>query len=350
MNDRIGDALAGHRVLVTGGTGKVGRLLVPALLQVGAQVSVLTRDPDGASGLWPGATGRLDCRRADLTAPETLPSALRGVSCVFHLASYSPPPKAPDVYEAPDHWPVTAVGTAHLVRAAREAGVRRFLYLSSVKAMGDAAGAGRTPATEETPPVPDSLYGRAKLAAERSVLAAGASGMPVCVLRLPMVYGLEGEGNLWRMIAAVAEGRFPPWPRVENHRSAVHAEDAIGAALLAATRCRADGRVYLVTDGASYSTRWIYEQICRALGREAPAWTTPRWILWSTATAGTLVTRLSGRRLPIDREGLRKLMGNAWFSSERIQAELGFRPRHGLQETIPRLVREYLARVPDQSE
>jgi len=338
------ESLAGASVLVTGGTGKIGRLLVPALLERGAEVSVLTRHPEGASRLWPAA--RVDCRRGDLTAPATLPAALRGVSCVFHLASHNPPPQAPDIYAAAEHWPVTAAGTGHLVQAAQETGVRRLIYLSSVKAMGDAAAAGPEPATEDTPPAPDSLYGRAKLAAERSVLAAGTAGIGVCVLRLPMVYGLAGEGNLWRMIAAVAARRFPPWPRVENHRSAVHVEDAIAAAILAATSRKACGRTYLVTDGAHYSTRFIYEQIRRALGRPPPPWATPPWVLWSAATAGTLVTRFSGRRLALDRAGLRKLMGNAWFSSERIQHELGFRPRHRLEETIPWLVGEYLAGRP----
>ena len=335
------ETLAGARVLVTGATGKVGRLLVLALLERGAQPYVLTRVPERAHALWPADS--VQCRHADLTDPATLPAALRGIACIFHLASYSPAQGEPNIYEAPGHWPVTAEGTANLVQCAGAAGVRRLLYMSSVKAMGDAAAATGRAIGEETPPKPDSLYGRSKLAAERSILRAGRSGaLQACVLRLPMVYGLVGEGNIARMIAAVAKDRFPPWPRIENRRSAVHVEDAIAAALLAATHPRASGKTYLVTDGTCYSTRWLYEQIRRALNREVPAWTTPLWLLWAAATTGTLLEKVSGRRLPLDREGLRKLTGDAWFSSERIRAELGFRPQHNLKEEIPKMVREHL--------
>lgn len=338
------EMLSGLRVLVTGATGKVGRLMVPALSDCGARVSVLTRHPERARALW--SCGNLDFRKSDVTDPATLPDALHGIACVFHLASYSPTPDEPDVYEAPNHWPVTAEGTENLVRAAVDAGVERLVYLSSVKAMGDAVAATGKPTDENTPPAPESLYGRAKLAAEQSVLAAGTSGgLHVCVLRLPMVYGLAGEGNIARMIAAVSKGRFPPWPRIENRRSAVHVLDAIDAALLAATHPRAAGKVYLVTDGSSYSTRWLYERIQGALGRGCSGWTVPLWALSSVAATGTLLEKLSGRRMPLDREGLRKLTGDAWFSSERIRAELGFRPRRSLEEEIPRMVREYLNRL-----
>lgn len=335
------DPLAGMPVLVTGATGKVGRLLVPVLVRRGAQVSVLTRDPERARAL-SGLAGA-NCRAGDLTDPAALPAALEGVACVFHLASYSPTPEESDIYAAPGHWPMTAEGTDNLVRAALAAGVERLVYLSSVKAMGDAVAATGTPADEATPPAPESLYGRAKLAAEQSVLAAGAtSGMHVCVLRLPMVYGLAGEGNIARMIEAVAKNRFPPWPRIENRRSAIHVQDAIAAALLVATHPQSGRKTYLVTDGASYSTRWLYEQIRYSLGRDVPGWAVPRWVLGTAATMGTVLEKLSGRRMPLDREGLRKLTGDAWFSSERIRTELGFVSRHSLEEEIPRMVREYL--------
>jgi nucleoside-diphosphate-sugar epimerase len=124
----------------------------------------------------------------------------------------------------------------------------------------------------------------------------------------------------------------------------VHVHDLVAAALLAARHPRANGRLYLVTDGGAYSTRWLYEGIRTALGRPVPAWAVPLWVLRALASGGTLLERLSGRRMPLDLEGLGKLTGNAWFSSERIRAELGFRPRHSLEREIPEMVRDYLRR------
>lgn len=335
------EMLSGTSVLVTGATGKVGRRLVPALLECDARVSVLTRHPARARALWPHRS--LDFRESDLTDPATLPGALRGIACIFHLASYSPTADEPDIYEAPNHWPVTAEGTENLVRAAIDTGVERLVYLSSVKAMGDAVAATGKPADEDTPPAPESLYGRAKLAAERSVLAAGdESGMHVCVLRLPMVYGLAGEGNIARMIAAVARNRFPPWPKIENRRVAVHVDDAIRAALLVVCDARAAGRIYLVTDGRTYSTRWLYERIRLALGRPPPHWTIPLWMLESVAAIGSFAEHATGHAMPLNRTGLDKLTGNAWFSSQKIARDLGFGPQRDLETEIPRMVRDHV--------
>jgi UDP-glucose 4-epimerase len=334
--------LRGAPVLVTGATGKVGRRLVSALLREGALVTILTRDPERARGLWPGEA--ITWRRGDLTDPETLGGLLDGIEGVFHLASYAPAPGEPDIYEAPAHWPVTALGTRNLTALVAESRVTRLLYLGSVKAMGDAVAAAGRPADESSEPRPDSLYGRAKLEAEHSVMALGrVSGIHVAVLRLPMVYGLPGQGNIARMIDAVARGRFPPWPRIENRRSAVHVDDTVRAALLLARDPRAAGQVYLVTDGRPYSTRWLYEQIRSALGRPVPRWSVPLWLLEAVAAAGSGLERLSGRAMPLTRVGLAKLKGDAWYSSERLGLELGFVPAHQLEKEIPLMVRDYLA-------
>lgn len=328
-------------MLVTGATGKVGRRLVAALLALGARVSILTRDPQRAAGLWPLAS--LDYRRADLTDADSLDGLLDGIATVFHLASYSPGVGDPNIYEAPLHWPVTAIGTRRLAQAAATSGIRRLVYASSVKAMGDAVGALGYPADESIAPQPETLYGRAKLEAERSLLNLGRAGqVQVGVLRLPMVYGLRGQGNVVRMIDAIARRRFPPWPRVENRRSAIHVDDAVRALIALANHPSGNGQVYLVTDGRHYSTRWLYERICLALGRPIPRWALPLWTLQWGAAAGSALAKISGRAMPLDRSGLSKLIGDAWYSSAKIERELGFIPMHDLQREIPRMVSEYL--------
>lgn len=337
------------RVLVTGATGKIGRRLVFGLAGAPShrEVSVLTRSPERAVALWPHA--QLDYRYGDLTQPDSLATALDGVNLVFHLASHLPRPDETHPYDSPAHWAVTAEGTRHLVDAAMAAGVDRFVYISSVKAMGKGAGADGQPADETTPARPDCRYGRAKLAAEQTVLRAGQSGaIHVCVLRLPMVYGLDEQGNLPRMIDAVARGRFPPWPRMENRRSAVHAADVIRAAMLVSTDHRATGETYLVTDGFEYSTRWLYEQIRAALGRPAPRWTVPIWSLRAAAKLGNIGERLTGKAMPLTTNTLGKLVDDAWYSSRKIREELSFVPNHRLDTEISTIVRAYEKSVASQ--
>ena len=324
-------------ILVTGATGRVGRLLVSTLLQAGQSVSILTRAPQAARELWPGQ--EVAVRVGDLTDPPSLESVCSGIDTLFHLASYAPRPDEPDLYNAPNHWPVTAEGTANLMAQVAGSSVKRLIYISTVKAMGDAAGELGRPADETLIPAPDTLYGRAKLAAEQRVLAIGeTTGIQASILRLPMVYGLDNKGNLARLIAAIAARRFPPWPRHDNSRSAVQIEDAVAAAILVARNPASAGQVYCVTDGRAYSTRWIYERILLALDRPIPRWTVPLWALRAVAAGGSIGERLLGRRLPLTLDGLSKLTGDAWYSSAKLEKMLGFRPKQSLETEIPRLV------------
>ena len=98
--------------------------------------------------------------------------------------------------------------------------------------------------------------------------------------------------------------------------------------------------MFLVTDGAPYSTRRLYEQIRQALGWRVPAWGIPLVVLRSLATLGTLGEKVTGRAMPLTLASLEKLTGNAWFSAAKIGQELGFQARRHLAETIPLLVRQ----------
>jgi len=160
-----------------------------------------------------------------------------------------------------------------------------------------------------------------------------------------MIYGLPGAGNMICMIDAVARNRFPPWPQIDNRRSFLHVRDLIAAAFLATTRPQACGRTYLVTDSKDYSTRWLYERIRLALGKPVPGWTVPYWVLATAVFGGTWLEKGFQGRMPFNQEALHKLTQDAWFSSERIRPDLGFTPRHNLEQEIPRMVREYLDRT-----
>lgn len=370
-------------MLVTGATGFIGRHLVEALCERDVVVYALLRHSSRARRTpWPANT--VVERHGDLDRPQTLIGVCAGVETVFHLAGYSGPDSEGAAEVA--HWQVTVEGTRALLAQAQQAGVRRFVFVSSVKTMGEG---GATRFDESSPAMPVLPYGRAKLEAEKLVLDAGrdrpavslpqmapmnravspspgpaghplprnggegesvqpaAAGsrvghkMHVCVLRLPMVYGRDNQGNIPRMITAVDRGWFPPLPEAGNKRSMVHVDDAVQAMLLAATSPNAAGKVYIVTDGQTYSTRQIYEWICAALQRPVPRWTIPLSLLRFTARIGDWIGRLSERRFALDTDSLDKLLGSAWYSSEKISRELGYRPVHTLKDALPEMVAEF---------
>lgn len=320
------DGLRGRTVLITGGTGFIGRHLARAAHKQGARVTVLSRDPAAARDV--------PCRIAagDLTRPATLRGICDGVDTVFHLAGNAHAFDEPDEEVALLSARVTTDGTRRLLAEAARAGVRAFVFFSSVKAMGE-GGEACLDETAGNPPL--TGYGKAKRAAEQAVL--GTPNMAATVLRLPLVYGPGCKGNLPRMIRAVARGRFPPLPETNNRRSMVDVRDVVQAALLAATHPVAAGNVYIVTDGQAYSSRRIYESICAALRRPVPRWTLPVSLLRIMARAGNVVGRLTRRRFVIDIDSLEKLIGSAHYSSAKIQRDLNYRPVHRLEDSLPEM-------------
>lgn len=323
--------IAGRTVLVTGATGFIGRHAVAAIAGQGAQVLALTR----GEARFRGDT-QLTVRTGDLLDHASLRGVARGVDTVLHLAGYAHAETADEDTHADLHWRITLEGTRAMLREARDAGVRRFVFVSSVKAAGEG---GPACIDESVKGAPASAYGRAKLAAEELVLATGReSGMQVCVLRLPLVYGLDNKGNIPRMAAAIARGRFPPLPETGNRRSMVHVEDVVQALVLAATRPEANGNVYYVTDGGVYSTREIYDAIRAALGLPPLRVRMPRWCLRGGAWLGDLVQRLTRWHAPLNSDTLEKLLGSAWYSSAHIEQELGYRPTRSLADALPEIV------------
>jgi nucleoside-diphosphate-sugar epimerase len=322
----------GKAVLVTGGTGFIGRRLADALLKQGATVVVLSRRASSEDGQEHKTIA------ADLTNPASLAGVCRGMNVVFHLGGHVHAVDRLDDKNERLIWQVTVEGTSTLVEESLKAGVKRFVFFSSVKAMGEG---GETRLNETTECCPVTSYGRAKRKAEKIVLDAGQQGLSSTILRLPMVYGPGCKGNLPRMIQAAARGRFPPLPETGNKRSMVDVRDVVQAALLAVTSPMAAGKVYIVTDGQSYSTRQIYEWICATLGRPVPRWAVPLTVLRFAARIGDMIGYLSGRRFVLDTDALNKLTGSAWYSSEKISQELNYRPTHTLRDSLPEMVAEY---------
>ena len=312
--------------LVTGGSGFVGRALCARLRKLGIRVHVAARHHAG--GPWDRFVA------TDLARSALPPEALEGVDTVFHLAAKTHVRTA--VRNDPEHEAVTVEGTRRVLNAARRAGVGRFVFMSSVKAAGEP---GDMLVDEDFDRPPNTAYGRAKRKAERLVTGTGREcGMHTVVLRPTLVYGPGWKGNLSRMFRAVRAGRFLPPPQTGNRRSMVHVDDVAQAALLAAERPLADGRVYVLCDGEAYSTRRIYEAMCHSVGRPVARWEVPSSLLRVAARAGDALGANGRRTVPFDSEALDRLLGSAWYDSSRARRELGWAPRWTLEAALPDII------------
>jgi UDP-glucose 4-epimerase len=304
--------------LVSGATGFIGKRLINALEADGATCRRLSRRPISCA----------DWFVADLADRSALTAACSGVDRLFHCAGYAHAFGSLEQDDAPIQWQVNCEGTRNLVEAAGQSGVRRFVFLSSVKAMAEP---GDCCADEDFPGQPVTAYGQAKRAAEAAVLEAGRRyGMHVVNLRLAMVYGSGGGGNVERMGRLVKRGLFPPLPETANHRSLVHVDDVVAAINLVADDSRASGRTYIVASHAAPSGRELFDALRSTFELPRRSWEVPASVLRAAAIGGDTLEMLTRRRMPFDSEVLDRLLGSAWFSPARIERELGWRAKVSL--------------------
>lgn len=259
-------------------------------------------------------------------SPLLVQQHLAGINCVFHCAGYAHAwTTANAMEESQRHWQVNYEGTRNLIETSGQAGVRRFVFLSTVKAMADP---GEHCADEDLGGEAASAYGRSKAAAEEAVLSAGARyGMHVVNLRLAMVYGKNGRGNLSRMGRLMQKGWIPPLPETGNHRSLVHVDDVVDAMVRVADDDRASGRTYIIASHQAPSGRELYDALRAALGLPPCVWAVPKSLWRLAGRCGDRLEHVLQRRLPLDSETVSRLLDSAWYTPARIEQELGWRAR-----------------------
>lgn len=305
-------------VALTGGTGFIGgRLLGTLLAESLGEPRLLLRSPELAPPRTVAVAG-------GLCEPESLARLCADAHTVFHCAGYAHAMDDGSTSFAELHRRVNFAGTRDLAEAAGRAGVRRFVHLSSVKAMAEP---GDRCVDEDWQGEPSSPYGKAKRDAELAVLEAGARyGMQVTNMRLAMVYGPGSKrGNLDRMARLIRKGWFPPLPETHNHRSLVYVDDVVAALRHVAADPRADGRTYIVAEDQAYSGRRIYDLLAQALGIAPRRWSIPRGMLIAAGLGGDFLGRVTGRQPPLNSAAVARLLESAWYSPRRIERELGWR-------------------------
>lgn len=265
----------------------------------------------------------------DLSSRSCLLAACDGIDTIFHCAGYAHAFSESDPHA---HWRINYEGTKNLLGAAVARGVKRFIFLSSIKAMAEPGG---NCVDESFSSKPESPYGQSKRAAEEAVLEIGEKhGMHVVNLRLAMVYGCGGRGNLERLVRAIRAGWFPPLPETGNRRSLVHVDDVIRAMRLVAEQPDANAKTYIVADYRSYSGREIYNAIREALGLPSVSWSISDLIWRSIGRIGDELSAVTGRAVSLNSEVVSRLLDSACYSPAFIEQDLGWKAQVSLAEGL----------------
>lgn len=298
------------RVLVTGASGFVGRALVSDLLAAGFDVTAALRG--AAPPSWPDAIRTVNV--GEIHGTTDWRAALDGVDLVAHLAGIAHTTIGDDVAIVARYRAVNVEGTAALAAAAVRAGVKRLLFLSSIKVNGEMTRADR-PFTATDAPAPQDIYGRSKWQAEQALAAtARASGMEFAVIRSPLVYGPGVRGNV-RSLLRLCDTPLPlPFGAIDNRRSLIARANLTSAIIAALRHPAAANETFLVRDGDDLSTADLVRQLRRALKRS------PRLVPIPPSLIAT-VARLAGRSTMADR-----LIGSLCVDDDKIRDRLDWRP------------------------
>jgi dihydroflavonol-4-reductase len=268
----------------------------------------------------------VEIAEGDLRRPQSLAPAVSGCDLLFHVAAdyrlWVPEPKT--MYE------VNVEGTRRLFEAAGEAGLRRIVYTSSVATLGHLAG--NRPADEHTPVgLADMVghYKRSKFMAEEAVRAMAGQGLPVVIVNpsTPVGPGDRRPTPTGRMVLEAAQGRTPAY--VETGLNIVHVDDVAQGHILALER-GAVGERY-VLGGENMSLRDIFGIIAGLSGRPAPRLRVPLAVVRPLAHAAEGWARVSGREPFVTVDGVKLAGRKMFFTSERAERELGYRPRPAME-------------------
>jgi nucleoside-diphosphate-sugar epimerase len=314
------------RVLVTGATGFVGRALCEQLSRSGFKVrAALRTDAEmPVSVAEKAVTG-------DINATTRWDTALEGVELVVHAAA-----RTHVLHDtranAARYLETNAEGTDALAVQAARQGVRRFVFLSSVKVNGEGGAASAYGAQDA--PQPQDAYGQSKWLAEQRLWAvAAASPMQAVVVRAPLVYGPGVRANFLRLLRWVDQDRLLPFGAIDNRRSFVSVWSLCDLLQHTLGHPHAAG-TWMVSDGEDISTRELVRRIARLLGRRARLLAVPPYLL---RAAGAL----TGKSLEV-----RRLCGSLTVDIAPTRARLGWSPPLTMESALERTVSWYRAQPP----
>lgn len=249
--------------------------------------------------------------------------ALKGQNVIIHTAGLAHKVNRNDINIRNNYYKINVEGTLNLVNRAIEAGVKRFIYISSIKVNGELTYEGSY-FTPDDIPAPEDIYGRSKLQAERGIQKIlFEAGMEFVIIRPPLIYGPNVKGNFARIIRFIETGIPLPFLSISNKRSFVGIDNLVDLIMICITHPRAANQILLVSDSHDLSSSELVSGIAQAMKRPSRMFPCPPFIIVAFAKCigkVNLAERLLGS-MQVDVSKTRSIVG--W--SPTVTLEEGLR-------------------------
>lgn len=323
----------GRVALVTGANGFVGSHLVAKLLERGYSVRAMVRTTSDLTAL-----DGMDVEyvNADVTDPQSLPTALAGVQVVFHVAGLTRTKRSKEYFRVNDE------GTGSLVTSCLlEPGIERFVYISSGAATGPSWKSRSR--VEDDPPEPVGPYGESKLAGERTSVEIADGRIPVVIVRPCAVYG-PWEKDMLKLYKMARRG-IAPVVAGDTCMSMIHAGDLADLIERAGRVEAACGRTYFAADPSPYWLSNVLGIMGSLFGKRVVRIPVPPRLLWPVALINEQLLKAGIGADVLTRTRIREFRERFWvFDSSRAKEELGWKPAISLEEGMRRTAEWYLSK------
>ena len=313
-----------RKVLVTGANGFIGTNLCKKLM--GENFRVLGAVRSGKASLLPEGveTAHIESIDGDTHWKNTL----EGVDTVVHLAARVHVMKGSASNPFAEYRKVNVMGSERLSLAAAQYGVKRFIFISSVKVNG---AENVRDYKESDAPAPRDSYGISKMQAEKRIKEITAdSDMDFVILRPPLVFGPGVKANFLKLIKTVDKGTPLPLASVQNRRSLIYIENLIHAIITCIQHPNAGNQTYFVSDDEDVSTSELIQKIASALNKPSRLFPFPKLFLF-------ILGRLIGKGPAVDR-----LIGSLTVDISKIKQRLGWKPPFTMEQGLRETAKWYL--------
>jgi len=325
-------------VFLTGGSGFVGREAIRALTERGVPVRALARSPTAAEtvrGL--GATPVT----GDLGDTAAMRAGMQGCTAVIHAAA-----KVGDWGKREEFFAATIQGTRNALTAAHDAGVKRFVHISTEAVLAGGKPIIGADETTPYPAVPNGLYPWSKGQAERDVIASNRPGFETISVRPRFIWGRGDTTLLPQLSRAMQSGAWTWFGGGRHLMSTCHVRNVIEGTMLAAER-GSGGAIYFLTDGNPVAFRDFITRLVATQGVVAPAREAPMWLPHLIAAAGEFAWSnfgLAGRPL-LTRTAVNLLLQEVTVVDRRARTELGYTAHVSIEQGMAELAADHAAGV-----